>query len=64
MIPVPEAALPYVSRGRTAAVMVDAFPKRVFAGAVTRSASAVDPRSRTMLAEVDLRNVDGRLGRG
>ena len=64
MIPVPEAVLPYIRPGKTAVVSVDAFPKQTFPGTVTRSASAVDPRSRTMLTEVDLQNPGGKLRPG
>jgi RND family efflux transporter MFP subunit len=64
MIPVPEANIPYISKGKTAVLAVDAYPKQTFTGTVTRFASAVDPKSRTMLTEVDLLNAAGKLRPG
>jgi len=64
MIPVPEMDLPYVRRGERATVLVDAYPKQPFPGAVTRFAGAVDPKSRTMLTEIDVANPGGRLKPG
>lgn len=64
MIPVPETDIPYVRNGQPAAISVDAYPRETFPGTVTRFATAVDPRSRTMLTEVDLPNPGGRLRPG
>jgi RND family efflux transporter MFP subunit len=64
LVPVPEASIPKVRIGQAAAVAVDAFPKEVFRGTVSRFAGALDPRSRTMLTEVDLPNPERRLKPG
>lgn len=64
MIPVPERDFAYIRRGQPASLAVDAYPKDIFTGTVTRFASAVDPKSRTMLTEVDIPNPGGRLRPG
>src|SRR5205814_637361 len=64
LIPVPEASIPKVSRGQRAVIRVDAIPKEEFVGSVARFAGALDPRSRTMLTEVDIVNPGGRLRPG
>jgi RND family efflux transporter MFP subunit len=64
MIPIPETDIPSIRKGQPAVLTVDAYPKESFRGTVTRFSSAVDPRSRTMLTEVDLPNRDGRLRPG
>jgi RND family efflux transporter MFP subunit len=64
MIPVPENDLPFIRKGKLAQLVTDAYPKRPFQGTVTRFAAAVDPRSRTMLTEVDIPNPDRRLRPG
>lgn len=64
MIPVPEVDIPMIRRGQAAEIIADAYPKKPFHGTVTRFASAVDARSRTMLTEVDIPNPDGRLRPG
>jgi RND family efflux transporter MFP subunit len=64
MIPVPENDLPFIRRGQPARLVTDAYPQRLFRGTVSRFASAVEPRSRTMLTEVDVPNPDRRLRPG
>jgi RND family efflux transporter MFP subunit len=64
MIPVPETDLPRVRKAQPASLVVDAYPQQTFRGTITRFASAVDPKSRTMLTEVDIPNADGRLRPG
>ncbi len=64
MIPVPETDIPFISRGKAAVVTADAYPKQTFPGTVTRFASTVDAKSRTMLTEVDLVNAGGKLRPG
>lgn len=64
LIPVPELDVPRVRTGGSAVLQVDAYPKDSFTGTITRFASAVDPKSRTMLTEVDLPNPGGRLRPG
>jgi multidrug efflux pump subunit AcrB len=43
---------------------VDEYPGQAFAGTVARDAGAFDPRSRTLLLEIDVPNADGRLYAG
>jgi RND family efflux transporter MFP subunit len=64
LIPVPENDLPFIRKGQRTRLVADAYPKRFFRGTVSRFASAVDPRSRTMLTEVDVPNPDRRLRTG
>lgn len=64
MIPIPETEIPFIRKGQPALLTVDAYPKASFRGTITRFSAAVDPRSRTMLTEVDLPNGDGRLRPG
>jgi RND family efflux transporter MFP subunit len=47
--------------GQPAVLTVSNFPGRTFHGTVTRTANALDPASRTMLAEVDVPNSDRSL---
>ncbi len=58
---VPQADSASVRSGQQAAVTLPDLPGRKFAGAITRTASALDPSSRTLLAEVQLPNEDGSL---
>jgi RND family efflux transporter MFP subunit len=53
-----------VARGIDAMVRVPEFPHRDFPGAVTRSADALQPGTRTLLTEVDIPNPDGTLTPG
>jgi RND family efflux transporter MFP subunit len=50
--------------GVDAVVRVPQIPGRTFPGTVTRTASALHPGSRTLLAEVDIPNPDGALSPG
>jgi RND family efflux transporter MFP subunit len=50
--------------GQQAEVTVPELPGRVFHGRLARSASALQPDSRTVLAEVDVDNSDGALASG
>jgi len=60
-VPVPESAVPSIKAGMTASLTFDAHPGKTFEGQVSRTSSAVDPASRTMLVEVRVANPDGRL---
>lgn len=53
---IPEREVSLVDRGEPVTVQFDALPGRVFSGAITRFAVALDPQSRTMRAEIDLPN--------
>lgn len=50
--------------GEEASLTVDAYPHRVFRGRVERVVNAIDPKTRTMLVEVDIPNPDGALKPG
>lgn len=64
LLPVPEVDLPRVRKGQPASIVADAYPKTPFSGRVTRFAGAVDPKSRTLLTEIDLPSEGGRLRPG
>jgi RND family efflux transporter MFP subunit len=61
---VPERDSRWVDIGDPVTVVFDALAGRVFEGAIARFSDALDPRTRTMLVEVDLPNDDGRLRPG
>jgi RND family efflux transporter MFP subunit len=61
---VPERDAVWADVGDTATISFDALPGQVFAGTVARLSGAVDPRTRTMLVEIDLPNTDGRIRPG
>ena len=61
---VPQADVSSVKPGTPAAISVDEYPGQTFAGTVARDAGAFDPRSRTLLLEIDVPNPDGRLYAG
>ena len=58
---VPQSSAPDVLGATTAQVQFRELPGRIFSGKVTRSSQAIDPTSRTLLAEVDLPNSDGKI---
>ncbi len=60
-VQVPQTFAPFVKDGSTVQVTVPELPGKVFTAKVTRTASAVDPVSRTLTAEVELPNADGQL---
>jgi RND family efflux transporter MFP subunit len=60
-IPVPEIYATSVTNEETVKVMLDAFPKEVFAGTVVRNSDAIDLNTRTLNVEVDVDNPSGRL---
>jgi multidrug resistance efflux pump len=61
---VAERDVPSVQVGGAAEVVLDALPGRRFTGRVARVAFAVDPRTRTMRAEIDLSDPQGQLRPG
>ncbi len=61
---IPEQEVSFVDRGAPVTIQLDALPGRVFSGAITRFAGALDPQSRTMRAEIDLPNPKGGLKAG
>jgi multidrug efflux pump subunit AcrA (membrane-fusion protein) len=64
LISVPEGYAPSVFPGQHAAVHVQELPDASFYGDVTRTASAIDQNTRTLLTEVQVDNHDGRLMAG
>jgi len=61
---VPEPDVPFVSRTTPARLTVEVLPGEDFQGTVTRFATALDPKTRTMKTEIDLRNSKHRLRPG
>ena len=60
-INVPQVDAADVRTGQNAALSTSDFPQRKFPGKVARTASALDPASRTLLVEVQVPNPDGKL---
>ncbi|HUB31609.1 MAG TPA: efflux RND transporter periplasmic adaptor subunit [Bryobacteraceae bacterium] len=58
---VPQANSSEVRQGQPARVSVSNLPGRQFSGTVARTASALDPASRTLLVEVHVPNPEGAL---
>ena len=58
---VPQNDAPYVAPGTPAQLTLSQYPRRTFAGAVARTAGAIDPRNRTLRVEIDLDNPDDSL---
>lgn len=61
---VPQIFVAAITPGLTAEVAVREFPQRLFTAQVVSSAGAFDPTSRTLLAEVRMRNVGNLLRPG
>lgn len=55
-VDVPELKVPFVRKGTSAVVVVDALPGKNFQGKVARFATRLDPSTRTMKAEIDIPN--------
>lgn len=55
---VPQTFVASIAPGLTADLVVREFPQRVFTGQVASTAGALNPESRTLLAEVRMRNDD------
>jgi RND family efflux transporter MFP subunit len=58
---VPQVNAPDAKNGVMATLTMPQYPGRKFQGRLVRSADAVDPGTRTLLAEVDVDNRDGEL---
>lgn len=58
---VPQANAPAVMSAHTAQVQFRELPGQTFSGTIARTSSSIDPGSRTLLAEIDLPNPDGRI---
>lgn len=63
-IEVPEADIPHVRAGTVAKVKPYGMPDLSFEGTVARTASSLNPGTRTMRTEIDLANKEGALMHG
>lgn len=57
---VPQASAVGLANGHAAKVAVRELPGKTYAGVVARTSQSIDPATRTLLVEVDLKN-DGRI---
>ena len=64
VVAVPDRDVPLLDVGDHVTVRIDAIGDRVYQGTIARTAYAEDPASRTLRAEIDMDNVDGRLRPG
>jgi len=64
IVDVPDLDAPYLDKGDRAIVRIDALGGRAYQGAIARTSLAQDPAARTVRAEIDLKNEDGRLRPG
>jgi len=60
-VPVPESYAPSIQQGMETSLAFGAYPGKTFVGQVSRNAGAIDPASRTLLVELKVPNVEGRL---
>jgi RND family efflux transporter MFP subunit len=58
---VPQVYSPDAKNGVKATLTLPQYPGRTFQGTLVRSSSAIDPSTRTLLAEVDVNNQSGEL---
>ncbi len=61
---IPEPDAPSVDRRSPVEIRLDALPGTVFRGHISRYAVALEPQTRTMKAEIDLRNPSHRIRPG
>jgi RND family efflux transporter MFP subunit len=61
---VPERYLSRISAGDAVTARVDPYPNEVFTGVVKTVGGVIDPKTRTMFAEAEFANRDGRLRPG
>ena len=61
---VPEPEVPFVTNGLPAQVKLEELPNRPFTARVTRFAHALEPATKTMLAEIEVPNPDGDIRPG
>ena len=64
VVAVPEALVGAIVKDARVPFTVPAFPGETFYGVLSRLAHALDEKTRTMAAELDVRNADLRLGPG
>lgn len=60
-VAVPEADSQSVQTGAAETLTLDEFPGQVFHGVIVRNAHAIDSASRTLNAEIDVDNPEGRI---
>lgn len=60
-INIPQVHVPDAKNGTIATLTLPQYPGKTFQGKLVRSSSAVDPNTRTLLAEVDVDNRKGEL---
>jgi RND family efflux transporter MFP subunit len=63
-ISVPEVYTDAVRTGEKVTLTFDEYPGRTFTGTLVRNSVAIDPATRTLNVEVDLKNTDGLLRPG
>lgn len=61
---VPERYLARIRTGQTVSATVDPYPGEVFTGTIRTVGGVIDPQTRTMFAEAEFANADGRLRPG
>lgn len=61
---VPERYLGRIKSGDRVTARVDPYPNETFEGTIKTIGGVIDPRTRTMFAEAEFRNADGRLRPG
>ena len=61
---VPDRDAPYLDKGDRATIRIDSLPGQEYRGVVSRTSVALDTDTRTVRAEIDLDNADGRLRPG
>ena len=61
---VPERYLGRIVPGKRVVARVDPYPSETFEGTIRTVAGVIDPRTRTMFAEAEFGNADGRLRPG
>ncbi len=64
VVAVPEEDSGVITKGAKLVFRVPAYPEQSFWGTVARSSHALDPKSRTMAVELDVRNDSGLLSPG
>lgn len=64
LVDVPETDADWVRKGTEAHILVPKLEGRVFANRVVRTSYSLDPATRTLTAEIDLKNPDDRLRPG
>ena len=64
VVAVPEAHVAGIVKGATVSFTVPAYPDDTFRGTIARSSQAVDPRTRSMVVELDTFNSSAKLASG